>query len=277
MKPQRPPWGEQAFKLEEYLNKFGEFPKQTESPLGRWLHTQRSTGDLAPERRTWLDENVPGWDRSYQAVWETRAEELRQWVAQTGCLPSVSESTLGRWLGTQRAGRSLSVQRRQWLDEHIPGWDKSNHRPWIQRAKELEAYVSASGSLPPLNDKDLGWWLSNQRKGQGLSSARRAWLDEHIPSWNVATRQEHFSRTVIQIPALRPPKDQQFLNQLPERIKYTQRTQVLGRSIDAIWLEEVAQVLVDASNHLVIAVRGNSLTDEAWALAVDVATPNKVL
>lgn len=268
---------EQAQGLKEFVSESGDFPKQNESPLGRWLHTQRNTGDLSEDRKGWLDENLPGWDRSNQTTWQARADELRQWVNETGCLPAVNDSSLGRWLGTQRSGRNLSSQRRQWLDEHVPGWECSSHLPWIRRAQDLEEFVARHGKLPSVRDKDLGWWLSNQRKGQGLSSARRAWLDEHIPSWNVATRQEHFSRTVIQIPALRPPKDQQFLNQLPERIKYTQRTQVLGRSIDAIWLEEVAQVLVDASNHLVIAVRGNSLTDEAWALAVDVATPNKVL
>lgn len=269
---QRPAWSDQAQALKDFWTENGALPAQNDGSLGRWLHTQRYTRDLSEERRQWLDTQVPAWGLTYNRTWQIRAEELRDFVAQNGCLPMITGSSLGRWLGVQRSGRSLGIDRKAWLDEHVPGWDDSTHQAWIDRAKELESFVARHGAFPTVRDESLGWWLSNQRKGQGLSETRRQWLDTHLPGWHIAADPHHCG-SLIQIPAVRPECHEDFLAELKHRVRHTQRTQAVGSPVEGAWLEEVASSLHSFTAKALVAVPGHSLADEAWALALSVTAP----
>jgi hypothetical protein len=144
--------------------------------------------------------------------WFRRADELVAFCTEHGRRPSQrscdgNEKTLGRWLVQQRTyakgssgASALTPQRRAYLDQHIPGWDVPIVRDWSVVADELIAFCAEHGRWPSSKSTDtrersLGMWLVDQRKhakgGPGASALtpqRRAYLDQHIPGWEIARR-----------------------------------------------------------------------------------------
>lgn len=122
-------WEERCEELAEFRRRHGRFPhnyKQEESSLYSFLQYQRTryrAGKLPEARGAFLNKQVPGWltprkrDRE-TALWQQRADELREFLTKHGRCPSYKiakephEAALSTWLTAQR--RSL---RRGRLDE----------------------------------------------------------------------------------------------------------------------------------------------------------------
>lgn len=122
--------------LTGWIERTGQMPSHTKADgeqalLYRWLVAQRSfnsRGALSQKKMLRLQALAPGWQNHLAGPWENMAEAVSEHVRQTGVRPAaanVEQQQMARWLGTQRAalraGR-LSLSRRSWLDENIPGW-----------------------------------------------------------------------------------------------------------------------------------------------------------
>jgi hypothetical protein len=107
------------------------------------------------------------------------------------------EKKTGQWLGDQRKAlrnNTLRPDRRAWLDEHYPMWNESLDDLWDQSARNSAGFYKREGRHPSRRSKnsieaELGKWLSRQRTALSRSTLRadrRAWLDEHYPTWATA-------------------------------------------------------------------------------------------
>ncbi|MGH3706274.1 MAG: helicase associated domain-containing protein, partial [Agromyces sp.] len=171
--------------------------------LGNWLHTQRRrlrSGRLDPERAMWLDLNLPGWDDPAADAWYANAESCALHVADGGRFPAggaddAAERRLATWLRGQRViarrGR-MADERRRWLDEAIPGWDRPHETDWFTLATSLVAFEASTGRMPATSadaapaERRLGTWLSRQRSRHAagrLPERHVVWLDQRLPSW----------------------------------------------------------------------------------------------
>ncbi|WP_028245551.1 helicase associated domain-containing protein [Pseudoclavibacter soli] len=107
----------------------GRLPKQTE-PGGMWLNNQRQAakkGKLSLERRSLLDQQLPGWDLIQNRPFEDRLAAVVAFHAEHGRFPKKSEPE-GVWLQKQRHAAkhgTLSPERRALLDAELPCWDVS--------------------------------------------------------------------------------------------------------------------------------------------------------
>ncbi|WP_028245550.1 helicase associated domain-containing protein [Pseudoclavibacter soli] len=136
-----PDWGEtnapQIHPLEDHLDnvvafrtEHGRLPKNRE-PEGQWLQHQRRAarkGSLPPERRSLLDQQLPGWNDTnapQRHPFENHLANVAVFRAEHGRFPKQSEPE-GMWLNEQRKSArrgKLSPERRALLDQQLPGWD----------------------------------------------------------------------------------------------------------------------------------------------------------
>lgn len=147
-----------------------------------------------------LDIVYPGWSLStFDHSWNWMAIAVADFYEREGRRPSQEaknseEKKLGKWLVRQRGALrngTLRVDRRAWLDEHYPTWNKSFDNLWDRTARSATAFYEREGRHPSAtsknsNEKALGQWLSRQRaalKDGTLRPDRRAWLDENYPTW----------------------------------------------------------------------------------------------
>ncbi|WP_146185012.1 helicase associated domain-containing protein [Agromyces badenianii] len=178
--------------------------------LGNWLHAQRRlhrAGELDPLRGVWLDLNLPGWHDPTAESWYANAENCALLVADTERFPSASaddaaERRLAIWLRTQRAaakGDRLGYDRRQWLDEAIPGWNRSHESAWYGAAEQLVAFRQSAQRMPRTRsaadpaERRLGVWLARQRSRQAagrLPVEYGRWLDERVPCWRARASEQ---------------------------------------------------------------------------------------
>lgn len=99
--------------------------------LCRWLTVQRiaaRAGQMSQARKARLDNQVPGWNETFQETWERTAEEIAVFRERHRRMPSGvstehNERRLSRWLDDMRRGRGLSPERKDFLDEVLPEWD----------------------------------------------------------------------------------------------------------------------------------------------------------
>lgn len=194
-------WLQRARAVEQFFQREGRFPPYDHTPrsgprLGVWLNNQRlhsrdwSARTLAPWRRAWLDEHLPGWDQKTQksAPWVTVLEDVVDAVAErqslrlpTGLCGARSDVRIDSWLYRNRIAErdgSLSPDRRSALDARIPNWrdaGRGRHERaglladteaelqqstldaiWLDRAKSLREFVDRTGELPRRPDTERG-------------------------------------------------------------------------------------------------------------------------
>lgn len=138
--PAPPSWEQSALAVLGFWQEHRRWPSQVgtsrpgEQSLGRWLSVQRVAANknkLSRARRTWLDQNAPGWNPigTRDDAWHLRAHQLGEWCNEHDRLPVLSsdqgpeattERQLAHWLKNRRmehrAGM-LSPERAQLLRE----------------------------------------------------------------------------------------------------------------------------------------------------------------
>lgn len=141
-------WDLRAAEIAVWIESNGDTPRMKgpnigpeEQIFGTWLGEQRrnlKAGMLSAQRRSRLDELVPGWDATSDDAWGSRATEFGTWVSANGRAPrtaganrSVEEQRHGKWLSNQRsslkAGK-LTSDRNARLSEMLPGWESGAGR-----------------------------------------------------------------------------------------------------------------------------------------------------
>ena len=147
--------------------------------LGSWVHVQRTSKTLSPERRERLDALGFVWD-PFAAQWEEGFEYLVHYrernrhslVPALYCDPD-THYTLGSWVNRQRTNqKTLSPDRRQRLDALGFAWDVLALQ-WEEGFDHLARYRQDKGDcLVPATYRDpasgfrLGGWVSAQRTNQ---------------------------------------------------------------------------------------------------------------
>lgn len=205
-------WVTTAERVMRFRSDHGRLPSRRtngtplERELGVWLNNQRCAARderLSPERRRWLDEQIPEWFDPHFAIWLANANAVAAYRGRTGRLPYFRSPDpelrrLGGWLNNQRtaqkAGR-LPERRAAWLDRHLPGWAEGNDAIWARNSDAAAQFHSYTGQFPRRRSDDpveakLGTWLDHQiaREGRGrLRQDRRRWLDDHLPGWDERT------------------------------------------------------------------------------------------
>ncbi len=200
-------WDIRAGELVAFRAAHGTWPSMKaadldERRLGQWLGSQRTDArkdTLEEGRRERLDTDTPGWNNTFDDIWDANADELVAFRAAHGTWPGMTaadlaEKRLGKWLGNQRqAARkdTLEAGRRERLDADAPGWNSTLADVWDANADELVAFRAAHGTWPSKwaadpAEKRLGKWLGHQRtdarKGT-LEAGRRERLDADAPGW----------------------------------------------------------------------------------------------
>lgn len=138
----RPAWDERLAELESWLlANPGELPSESsgegaERSLCVWLTRQRgdnAEGLLDADRKRRLNKVLPGWQNSSLARWKLRLNDLVEFCATHGRMPSrnsdsAAERSLNAWLAQQRkldrhADATFAAERRgALLDDAVPGW-----------------------------------------------------------------------------------------------------------------------------------------------------------
>lgn len=201
----RPAWSDRFEELTSYAVNHGDcnVPKAA-GPLGRWVARQRELarkGGLTQERRASLDGLGFVWNTN-EAAWETRFNELLQWVQTEGadakrgraCVP-IASGDLGVWVAKQRQLRrkkKLSAERERRLNTLGFVWDTAA-ADWEEKFQALLEWKHANNgdTRVPFNSSGdgLGWWVATQRqtlrKGK-ISAERRERLDSIGFCWNPA-------------------------------------------------------------------------------------------
>ena len=142
--------------------------------------------------------------------WEQRFEKLRQHFRTHGSLEVPKDTTLGRWVETQRyyfkttsegERSSLGLKRIGLLDSIGFDWrvDSNQLIPWEQRFEKLMQHFQTHGSLEVPKDTTLGRWVKTQRyyfkttsEGEmsSLGLKRIGLLDSIGFDWRVDTNDE---------------------------------------------------------------------------------------
>jgi superfamily II DNA or RNA helicase len=199
-------WEDGFARLAEFVEREGHARvplghREGEFALGTWVARQRTlfnATQLNQERQQRLSALV-GWVwRPSENKWEDAFATLAEFIereshARVPVEHLESGSSLGRWVGTQRAmfkdGR-LSDTRRRRL-EAVPGWAwEDSDVKWETGMAELLRFVEREGHVRVKRSyvQDgyrLGTWLHNQRtavKAKQLSDERRRRL-ESLPGW----------------------------------------------------------------------------------------------
>lgn len=131
-----PPFAEGVKAVKTYRATHGAWPSCRSRDegvflLATWLKNQKiafRAGNMAPAKRELLDNEVPGWNETFQETWERTAREIAAFRTNNGHMPSGvskdnAERRLSRWLDDMRRGRGMSPERRVFLDGVVPGWD----------------------------------------------------------------------------------------------------------------------------------------------------------
>jgi hypothetical protein len=179
-----------------------------EAACGKWIGRQRRLFEAAdPKLESWmivlLNAKVPGWDaKRRELIWEARMSDVLAFRDKHGRLPAEDstdpvEQTLGAWLAKQCDNHlpnpDLNKQRRDRLDEIVPGWtDRIDKTNWRATAAAAAARVTERGSFPNRRSADPvertdGLWLHNQRNRldpeNPKHAGRIATLDALMPRW----------------------------------------------------------------------------------------------
>lgn len=177
-------WETRFDELSTYKLKQGNFKVSRNSVLGRWLDMQTfrfRAGKLSQDRIDALSsigfdlgksDNAP-YVPPASVEWDTRFNELSRYKEEHGdCRVSArgKDSTLGRWVRTQRANYKDGKIAQGRIDQlNSIGFafslkESSPAESWDKRFNELAAYRAEHGnSNIPVNSGKLGRWVKNQR------------------------------------------------------------------------------------------------------------------
>lgn len=165
------------------------------------------------------------WWSNLSAVRRFLEESGWRWPSQEAQDPE--EYRLAVWVYSQRAAyasqsnlRTTSPDRKQALDETLPGWgDMRADRQWMENLDGLVAFVLTERNWPSRRaarshtEERLARFLHNQRSKLNsgkLRGDRKSLLDAHVPHWDEKTYWD-FVRMIDEIEEfhnseLRPPK-----------------------------------------------------------------------
>lgn len=136
-------WQMKADEFAAFIAEHGRAPERRsanarERKLHIWMLNQRaaragrSTSTWSPQRQTYLDRLLPGWDRNRHDTWHQHATGLATFVTAHGRLPQqratdTQELRLWYWLRRQRDSKigctaSWTTEREEYLGRHVPGW-----------------------------------------------------------------------------------------------------------------------------------------------------------
>jgi hypothetical protein len=119
--PHETQWMAYYEQLKGYLLRHGpENPPGARSPLGNWMGRQRQRRAQLPEHHRKLLEKIGFvWTNRPHTAWMKRYEELKTYKEKHGhCSPPTGQSSLGRWVATQRSSKAkMSEDRRKLLDK----------------------------------------------------------------------------------------------------------------------------------------------------------------
>ncbi|GAB4822659.1 hypothetical protein N2152v2_009705 [Parachlorella kessleri] len=228
--PVMKPWEQRRQEVEAFFQQHGRLPRATagkaspflpgEESMGQWVSNQRQQykgnkqPPLSADRIAAL-EVTPGWAWEDYLPWESRYQQVQDFVRQHSRLPrehagksnplQPGEGELGNWCVMQRQrcrGQSqappLSADQQAALAA-IPGWYWDFNDIWEQQRQKLEAFHQQHGRLPRQTagklspflpgERGLGVWVTSQRqrfKGQRqqlpLPAEQQALLAS-IPGW----------------------------------------------------------------------------------------------
>ncbi|MFF4442640.1 Helicase associated domain protein [Streptomyces sp. NPDC001621] len=183
-------------------------------PLGQWTADARrayARGTMAPERVAQLEKLGMVWSH-YDVAWEEGLAAARGWAAENGHLAAPTDATyegyrVGLFLKNARAaarraavdeqrhaeglpaasaGGTLTVERREQLDDIDPAWCPAWPIDWQRAFHLLRQHLEAGGTLPTApgdavhQGEDLGRWVRTQRLGWDNLTTVQQWMLEHI-------------------------------------------------------------------------------------------------
>lgn len=211
--PNEAAWNSKLEELTQYVEEHGEVPSERHPTLGNWINVQRydyktkmarETSPMADDRIAALEE-LPGWEWSpLETAWNSKLEELKQYVEEHAQVPLEGHPTLGNWISTQRTEFTVFMEGKQSIInperiaalEAVPGWvwevdvEAKHQVAWITKINQLREYIAERDGLPSERHPTLGRWIKTQRqqykKGE-LRSERMAAL-ESVPQWKWAGR-----------------------------------------------------------------------------------------
>jgi hypothetical protein len=184
--PRDAAWSARYDELVAYHAEHGGLPPLS-TPLGTWVHNQRTKRTKRTKRATMLPERKAKldalewwtWD-PLDTAWSTKFDEFVAYHAEHGRLPPQS-TPLGKWVHKQRTKRAtMDAERKAKLDA-LGWWEWDPHdAAWDAMFDELVAYYAEHGRLPPRSTPPmrLGYWVHTQRQRRATMDAeRKAKLD----------------------------------------------------------------------------------------------------
>jgi hypothetical protein len=203
-------WFEYAEEVRDFVEKHKLLPPHTTVSeglkIGSWLDKQRRLGrartgeTLHPARRYYLETWVPEWELSpSEQLWNRQAEALAEFVVEHDRFPHSREVVagypLGRWLVFQReldqkrGDDAMPVERGEWLDEHVPGWNIAGTRAtWFEIAEAVSSWMARHDGRRPdrgvvvCGVNALQWLRLQKERPRTLD--QRQWLDGNIAGWD---------------------------------------------------------------------------------------------
>ncbi|MFD8376806.1 Helicase associated domain protein [Streptomyces sp. NPDC059688] len=183
-------------------------------PLGQWTADARrayTRGTMAPERVAQLEKLGMVWSH-YDVAWEEGLAAARGWAKVHGHLAAPADAThagyrVGLFLKNARAaarraavdeqrqadglpvapaGGTLTVERREQLDDIDPAWCPAWPIDWQRSFHLLRQHLEAGGALPTApgdavyQGEDLGRWVRTQRLGWNKLTGVQQWMCEHV-------------------------------------------------------------------------------------------------
>ncbi|WP_435271123.1 Helicase associated domain protein [Streptomyces sp. 1222.5] len=193
-------------------------------PLGQWIADARrlyARGTMNADRIAQLEKLDMVWSH-YDVAWEEGLAAARGWAEENGHLAAPTDATyqgyrVGLFLKNARAAArraaideqrhveglpgapaagTLTVERREQLDDIDPAWCPAWPIDWQRYFHLTRQHLDASGALPAgpgtvvHQGEDLGRWARAQRLGFDKLTTVQQWMLEHILGIQPATDDE---------------------------------------------------------------------------------------
>lgn len=168
---------------------------RTRKQLLDWAARQKHL-PLSDDQAHALDTAYPQWRRTLDDKWLVCFNDLVEFFNANqrfpvGSAEDTTEKRLGNWLTTQKKNaETLREDRRDLLDENLPGWAETLRKPWDLRFEEVCAIVADLGRIPVRTDESpdarsaLTWLYNNKRLP--ATDPRVLALNSRIPGWNIS-------------------------------------------------------------------------------------------
>lgn len=171
--------------------------EEGEARLASWQYELRSRANVRPDVAAYMDEHVPGWNRTSKASPVDHMTWSHEFVAFTtinGRFPKASkedEDRLVKWLRRFRNLKAKNPDVAAYMDEKVPGWDVRHRSDPMTRAKQFANFVAIHGRFPK-HDTDIeSWlarWLSSFRKRVDEHPDVVLFMNDNVPTWRTDRR-----------------------------------------------------------------------------------------